>query len=82
MTEQGQTYSKADYLRTIRRDSGIEKWDFDDLKLNLVGDRASLSGKVTYKRDDQDDEKLEFLDKFVWRDGRWQATASAVKRRD
>ena len=81
-TEQGELYSKADYLRTIQRDTAIEKWDMDDLKLNLVGDRASLSGKVTFERSDQDDEKYEFLDKFVWRDGRWQATSSELKRRE
>ena len=81
-TEQGAVYSKADYLRTIERDTAIEKWDFDDLKLNLVGDRASLSGKVTLERTDQDDEKYEFLDKFVWRDGRWQATSTEMKRRE
>ena len=81
-TEQGEVYSKADYLRTIQRDTGIEKWDFDDLKLNLVGDRASLSGKVKFERVDQDDERFEFLDKFVWRDGRWQATSSELTRRN
>ena len=81
-TEQGAIYSKADYLRTIERDTAVEKWDFDDLKLNLVGDRASLSGKVTFERTDQDDQKYEFLDKFVWRDGRWQATSSELKRRE
>jgi len=31
---------------------------------------------------DEDDLKFEFLDKFVWRDGRWQATGSEVKRRE
>ena len=81
-TEKGALYSKADYLRTIQRDTEIEKWDLDDLKLNLVGDRASLSGKVTFERTGQDDEKYEFLDKFVWRDGRWQATSSELKRRE
>ena len=81
-TEEGAMYSKADYLRTIERDTAVEKWDFDDLKLNLVGDRASLSGKVTFERTDQDDQKYEFLDKFVWRDGRWQATSSELKRRE
>jgi hypothetical protein len=81
-TEEGALYSKADYLRTIQRDTAMEKWDFDDLELNLVGDRASLSGKVTFERIDQDDEKYEFLDKFVWRDGRWQATSSEMKRRE
>lgn len=81
-TQDGVPYSKADYLRTIQRDTAVEKWDFDDLKLNLVGDRASLSGKVTYERIDQDDEKYEFVDKFVWRDGRWQATSSELKPRE
>lgn len=81
-TEEGALYSKADYLRTIQRDTSMEKWDFDDLKLNLVGDRASLSGKVKFERIDQDDEKYEFIDKFVWRDGRWQATSSEMKRRE
>ena len=81
-TEEGALYSKADYLRTIQRDTSMEKWDFDDLKLNLVGDRASLSGKVKFERSDQDDEKYEFIDKFVWRDGRWQATSSEMKRRE
>ena len=81
-TEQGAPYTKADYIRQIRRDSGVEKWDLDDLKLDLVGDRAQLSGKVTYERTDGDDEKLDFIDKFVWRDGRWQATSSEVKRRE
>ena len=81
-TDEGVLYSKADYLRTIERDTEVEKWDFDDLKLNLVGDRASLSGKVTFKRINEDDQKYEFIDKFVWRDGRWQATASELKRRE
>lgn len=81
-TEQGALYSKADYLRTIQRDTSMEKWDFDDLKLNLVGDRASLSGKVKFERIDQDDQKYEFVDKFVWRDGRWQATSSEMKLRE
>jgi len=52
------------------------------LKLNLIGDRATLSGKIKYELKDEDDLKFEFLDKFVWRDGRWQATGSEVKRRE
>ena len=76
----GAPYSKADYIRTNERDLRVEKWDFDDLKLNLIGDRATLSGKVKYDLKDEDDLKFEFLDKFVWRDGRWQATGSEVKQ--
>ena len=78
----GSLQSKADYLRTNRPDTRIEKWDFDDLELNLIGDRATLSGKVKFDIADGDDRKFEFLDKFVWRDGRWQATGSEMKRRD
>ncbi|HEU5459942.1 MAG TPA: DUF4440 domain-containing protein [Pyrinomonadaceae bacterium] len=79
-TPQGALYSKADYIRTNERDVRVEKWDFDDLKLNLIGDRATLSGKIKYELKDEDDLKYEFLDKFVWRDGRWQATGSEVKQ--
>ena len=81
-TDQGVVYGKADYIRANERDLQVEKWDFDDLKLNLIGDRATLSGKVEYDLRDADDLKFEFLDKFVWRDGRWQATGSEVKRRE
>ena len=76
----GAPYSKDDYIRTNERDLRVEKWDFDDLKLNLIGDRATLSGKIKYELRDEDDLKFEFLDKFVWRDGRWQATGSEVKQ--
>jgi uncharacterized protein DUF4440 len=79
--ENGQLQTKADYLRTIRRDTTIRKWDFDDLKLMLAGDRATLTGKITFEVGDRDDE-YDFIDKFVWRDGRWQATGSEVTRRE
>ena len=79
---EGGVQGKADYIRTNRRDDRVEKWDFDDLKLNLIGDRATLSGKIKYDMQDEDDLKFDFLDKFVWRDGRWQATGSEVKPRE
>lgn len=80
--QQGRLQSKADYIRTNQRDSRVEKWDFDDLELNLIGDRAQLSGKITYEINGSDDLKYTFVDKFVWRDGRWQATGSDVRPRD
>ena len=79
--DNGQLQTKADYLRTIQRDTTIRKWDFDDLKLMLAGDRATLTGKITFEVGDRDEE-FDFIDKFVWRDGRWQATGSEVTRRD
>jgi hypothetical protein len=68
---------KAEYLQTIEPDPTIEKWKFDDLKPSLKGDRATLSGMVSF-RIRQQDFPARFVDKFVWRNGRWQATGSEV----
>ena len=78
--ERDQPQSKADYIRTIERDRDIEKWEFSDLKLNLMGDRATLTGIITYFLPNRT-VSFDFTDKFVWRDGRWQATAAEIKRR-
>ena len=78
---QGEPYSKADYLRTIRRDTATDKWEFSNLKLTLMGDRALLTGTVTLFETNEK-RVLVFIDKFVWRDGRWQATASEVKEQE
>ena len=80
-SSEGKLQSKAEYIRTIQRDTGIEKWKFDDLKVMLAGDRATLTGNITLLA--QGGEIVfDFKDKFVWRDGRWQATGSEVKRRE
>jgi uncharacterized protein DUF4440 len=76
---QGQMQSKADYIRTIERATGINKWEFSNLKLMLAGDRATLTGTITLFTEDGK-EADDFTDKFVWRDGRWQATGSEVKQ--
>ncbi len=73
----GKQQGKAQYLREIKRDTTIQKWDFDDLKLDLKGDRATLTGIVKFVVNGQE-LRFRFSDKFVWRDGRWQATASQV----
>lgn len=76
-TFDGQTQGKADYLRTIERDTTIKNWEFDDLEVDLLGDRATLKGVVRLELQDGERE-FGFVDKFVWRDGRWQATSSVV----
>jgi hypothetical protein len=75
----GNQQSKPDYLRTIERETRIDKWEFGNLKLMLIGDRATLTGTITYLAEDRKAEYV-FTDKFVWRDGRWQATGSVVKK--
>lgn len=81
-TLDGETQGKADYLRTIKRDTSIQKWDFEDLKVSLKGDRASLTGVLRLQVKDPRGEvqpvAFRFTDKFVWRDNRWQAVSSEV----
>ncbi len=78
---EGQLQGKAEYIRTIQRDTTVQKWEFEDLQLTLRGDRATLSGKITYVLQDRS-LVFDFTDKFVWRDGRWQATGSTVTPRE
>ena len=76
-TFDGQTQGKADYLRTIERDTTTKNWEFDDLEVDLLGDRATLTGVVRFELPDGE-RQFRFVDKFVWRDSRWQATSSVV----
>lgn len=73
----GKRQGKAQYIQTIERDTQIQKWDFEDLKVNLRGNRATLTGVIRLQLKDRE-VSYRFTDKFVWRDGRWQATASEV----
>jgi ketosteroid isomerase-like protein len=80
---EGKSQGKAEYLKSIERDTSIQHWDFENLKVNLIGDRATLNGIIRLQVKDaqgQDhDVAYSFTDKFVWRDGRWQATGSEVE---
>ncbi len=58
----GKSQGKADYLRTI---------------VALRGDRATLTGRIRLQIKGQE-VVYSFIDKFVWRDGRWQAVGSEV----
>jgi len=79
----GRTEGKAEYLKTIQRDTLIQKWNFEDLKVNLSSDRATLTGTLRVEVKNEQGQiqpaAFRFTDKFVWRDGRWQATSSEVK---
>src|SRR5689334_675136 len=79
-SEEGGLQTKAEYINTIERNTDVEKWEFSDLNLMLTGDRATLSGIITYFVSDRS-VSFDFKDKFVWRDGRWQATGAELKRR-
>jgi Domain of unknown function (DUF4440) len=74
----GKMQGKADYLQNIQPDKTVQKWEFKDLKLTLHGDRATLFGKIQLLIQDSE-VSYDFVDRFVWREGRWQATGSEVK---
>ena len=79
----GRSEGKAEYLKTIQRDTLIQKWNFEDLKVDLNSDRATLTGTLRVEVKNEQGQiqpaAFRFTDKFVWREGRWQATASEVK---
>lgn len=79
-SEEGGLQTKAEYIDSIERDTQVEKWEFGDMNLSLTGDRATLSGIITYFVRDRS-VSFDFKDRFVWRDGRWQATGAELKRR-
>ncbi|HET6890621.1 MAG TPA: DUF4440 domain-containing protein, partial [Pyrinomonadaceae bacterium] len=79
LLENGRTQGKADYIATIERDNSIERWDFEDLKVSLKGNRATLTGLIRYQLRKREAAFL-FIDKYVWRDGRWQAVSSQIKQ--
>jgi len=76
---EGKVQGKAEYLRSITPDTAIQKWEFEDLKVALMGDRATLDGVIRLQLADQE-AAYKFTDKFVWRDGRWQAVGSEISR--
>jgi hypothetical protein len=78
---EGGLETKAEYLKRTERDTQIEKWDMSEEKLTLTGDRATLAGIVTFFLHDGRVGSFNFKDKFVWRDGRWQATGSELTPR-
>ena len=78
----GKDQGKVDYLNRITRDTSIQKWNFENLKVSLRSDRATLTGTLRLEATNDQGEiqpsAFHFTDKFVWRDGRWQATGSEV----
>ena len=78
-TADGQALGKAEYIKTITRDTTTRKWDFEDLKVSVKGSRATLTGIVRFETD-RGEFRYRFTDKFVWRDSRWQAVGSEISQ--
>ncbi len=72
-------HTKQQYLDEIKPDATVKSWEFQDLRLGQNGDRAQLDGYLRQETA-RGTEVYSFTDEFVWRDGRWQATASRTTR--
>ena len=66
--------TKKNYLQTIQPNPG-RRWRYSNFVLNLAGEHATL--RYHLDRIDGDTTKsYNYVDTFVWRDHRWQATSS------
>ena len=72
-------HNKQQYLDGLRPDPAVKSWEFQDLRLDLDGNGARLSGYLRQETT-RGTEVFGFTDEFVWRDARWQATASRTTR--
>jgi len=72
-------HNKQEYLDGLKPDSTVKSWELEDLQLDLNGDRASINGYLRQETT-RGPEVYGFTDKFIWRDGRWQATGSRASR--
>ena len=69
------SHTKREYIDNLTPDSAIKSWELQDLTVDQDGDRATVRG-VLRNETDKGTEVYNFVDKFVWRDRRWQAVAS------
>ena len=72
-------HSKREYINSLTPNEAVKSWGFDNLTLDLAGDRATINGHLKLDTT-RGPELYEFTDTFVWRDGRWQAIGSRGSR--
>ncbi|HYP52791.1 MAG TPA: nuclear transport factor 2 family protein [Pyrinomonadaceae bacterium] len=77
----GTTQTKDEYLADIKPDRTARSWSSEDVKLELEGDTAILSGVLIWNST-SGTRRFRFTDTFVKRDGRWQAVASETAPAD
>lgn len=75
----GTTMNKQQYLAQMKPDEYNRTCTYSDFSLGQSGNYAVIIGYNTVRGRDANGpftERSKFTDTFVWRDGRWQATAS------
>ena len=78
---------KDQQVKSVQPIPSIKSWTFHDLKVNLRGQRATLTGTQTYQMlREEEGQNVErevvarILVEFIWRDKRWQITRSRERR--
>ena len=69
------SHTKREYIDNLTPDPSIKSWELQNLTVDQEGDRATVHGTLRNETD-KGTEVYNFIDKFVWRDHRWQAVAS------
>lgn len=72
---QSDSHDKKHYLETVKPQPG-RTWTFSQAHVKLNGRRAELSFHLVRTGGGAPDTSGDYADSFIWRDGRWQATAS------
>lgn len=81
--DQGQVFTKAQYIDAATRAMVVESYKSDDMTIRIFGDTAVVAGRWTGKItiDGQDASgAFRYTDTFVRRVGRWRAIASQNTR--
>jgi hypothetical protein len=80
--EDGKSYSKAWFLEKAKPLKGINTFDIENVKLSWEGETAALTGIGVIHTQNGSTMRWRFIDKFVKRDGQWQAVAGYVSKYD
>jgi hypothetical protein len=73
------SHTKREYIDNLTPDPSIKSWEVEDVTVDQNGGRATVHGTLRNETE-KGTEVYEFIDKFVWRDHRWQAVASKTTR--
>ena len=73
------SHTKREYIDGLEPDPSIKSWELEDLTVVQDGTRATVKGTLKNETE-KGTEVYDFTDKFVWRDGRWQAVSSKTSR--
>jgi hypothetical protein len=75
----GNVQTKQQYLDTLQPDNTIRNFRFGNLRLNLNGNQAALTGFV-YVTTGNAYQTFRFTDEFMWKRGNWRAVGSRTSR--